>query len=100
MTQLSRYTLIEKIGSSVLGAVYKAHDTVSGSPVALKVLQLGMLDDVSSREMDARLEREFEAAARLIHPGIARVFEIRRDGKTALIATELVDRPSPHLSTP
>jgi serine/threonine protein kinase len=94
MTQLSRYTLIEKIGSSVLGAVYKAHDTVSGSPVALKVLQLGMLDDVSSREMDARLEREFEAAARLIHPGIARVFEIRRDGKTALIATELVDGPT------
>jgi len=94
MTQLSRYTLIEKIGSSVLGAVYKAHDTVSGLPVALKVLQLGLLDDVSSREMDARLQREFEAAARLIHPGIARVFEIRRDGKTALIATELVDGPT------
>src|SRR5205807_2064006 len=93
MTQLARYTLLDKIGSSVLGAVYKARDTVTGRPVALKVLQLGLLDDVSSREMDARLRREFEAAVRLVHPGIARVYEIRRDGRTALIATELVDGP-------
>ncbi|OLB14593.1 MAG: hypothetical protein AUH10_03810 [Gammaproteobacteria bacterium 13_2_20CM_66_19] len=93
MTQLARYSLLDKIGSSVLGAVYKARDTVTGRPVALKVLQLGLLDDVSSREMDARLQREFEAAVRLVHPGIARVYEIRRDGRTALIATELVDGP-------
>ena len=94
MTQLSRYTLLEKIGSSTLGAVYKAQDTATGSLVALKVLQLGLLDDVSSSEMDARLQRDFEAAVRLEHPGIARVFEIRRDGRTALIATELVEGPT------
>lgn len=93
MIQLNRYTLLEKIGSSTLGAVYKAQDTWSGCLVALKVLQLGLLDDVSSSEMDARLQRNFEAASRLRHPGIARVFEIRRDGRTALIATELVEGP-------
>jgi len=94
MTQLSRYTLLERIGSSVLGALYKAQDNTSGSLVALKVLQLGLLDDVSSSEMDARLQRDFEQATRLQHPGIARVFEIRRDGRTALIASELVEGPS------
>jgi len=94
MTYLSRYTLLAKIGSSILGPVYKAHDTVTGSTVALKVLQLGLLDDVGSGEMDARLQREFETAARLRHPGIAHVFEIRRDGTTALIATEFVDGPT------
>jgi eukaryotic-like serine/threonine-protein kinase len=93
MTQLSRYKLLEKIGSSTLGAVYKAQDTATGSLVALKVLQLGLLDDVSSTEMDGRLQRDYEAAIRLQHPGIARVFEIRRDGRTALIATELVEGP-------
>jgi serine/threonine protein kinase len=93
MSQLSRYILLEKMGSSVLGAVYKARDNVTGSLVALKVLQLGLLDDVSGSEMDARLQRNFEAASRLQHPGIARVFEIRRDGRTALIATELVEGP-------
>ena len=94
MSQLGRYTLLERIGKSLLGAVYKAQDTVTDTPVALKVLQLGLLDDVSSREMDARLQRDFEAAVRLVHPSIARVHEIRRDGKTALIASELVDGPS------
>src|SRR5215831_14638278 len=93
MSQISRYILLEKIGSSVLGAVYKAKDNVTGSLVALKVLQLGLLDDVSGSEMDARLQRNFEAASRLQHPGIARVFEIRRDGRTALIASELVEGP-------
>jgi serine/threonine-protein kinase len=94
MTQLSRYTLLDRIGSSVLGALYKAQDNTNGSLVALKVLQLGLLDDVSSSEMDARLQRDFEQATRLQHPGIARVFEIRRDGRTALIASELVEGPS------
>src|SRR5438105_12494584 len=94
MTQLARYSLLDKIGSSVLGAVYRARDTVTGRPVALKVLQLGLLDDVSSREMDARLQREFEAAVRLVHPGIARVYEIRRDGRTALIATRSEEHTS------
>jgi len=94
MTQLGRYILLERIGSSVLGALYKAQDTATGSLVALKVLQLGLLDDVSSDEMDARLQRDFETAARLQHPGIARVFEIRRDGRTALIASELVEGPT------
>jgi serine/threonine protein kinase len=91
MAQLSGYILLEKLGSSVLGALYKAQDTATGSLVALKVLQLGLLDDVSSDEMDARLQRDFDAASRLQHPGIARVFEIRRDGRTALIASELVE---------
>ncbi len=94
MTQLSRYTVFDKIGSSILGVVYRAQDTVTGSMVALKVLQLGMLDDVGSREMDARLQHEFEIASRLLHPGIARVLEIQRDGTTALIAMELVDGPT------
>jgi eukaryotic-like serine/threonine-protein kinase len=94
MSQLSGYTLLERIGTSILGAVYKAQDAVTSKLVALKVLQLGLLDDVSSCEMDARLQREFEAAVRLVHPGIARVYEIRRDGKTALVASELVDGPS------
>jgi serine/threonine-protein kinase len=94
MNQVGQYALLDKIGSTVLGAVYRAQDTVTGYTVALKVLQVGLLDDVSSREMDTRLQREFEAVTRLIHPGIARVYEVRRDGKTAIIAEELVDGPS------
>ena len=39
MSQLSRYTLLERLGSSVLGSLYKAQDTTTGSVVALRVVQ-------------------------------------------------------------
>lgn len=94
MSQLSRYTLLERLGSSVLGSLYKAQDTTTGSVVALRVVQLGLLDDVSSSQMDARLYRDVGAASRLLHPGIARVFEIRREGRTVLIASELIEGPT------
>ena len=94
MNLLSRYTLLERIGNSVLGTVYKAQDKANGSLVTLRVLQLGLLDDAARAELEARLQRDFEAADRLQHPGIARVFEMRREGHTALIASELVDGPT------
>ncbi|HEX4388292.1 MAG TPA: protein kinase [Steroidobacteraceae bacterium] len=94
MNLLSRYTLIERIGNSVLGTVYKAQDKANGSLVTLRLLQLGLLDDAARAELEARLQRDFEAAERLQHPGIARVFDMRREGHTALIASELIDGPT------
>jgi len=94
MSQLGQYTLLDKIGGSVLGTVYRAVDTGSGRTIALKVLRLDMLDDVSSREMDARLTRDFQAVSGLTHPGIAAVYDLRRQGDTALVAMELVEGPT------
>ena len=75
MSQLGRYMLLQRLGSSVLGSLYKAQDTTTGSAVALRVVHLGLLDEASSSQMDARLSREVGAASRLLHPGIARVFD-------------------------
>jgi eukaryotic-like serine/threonine-protein kinase len=94
MTELGQYTLLEKLGGSVLSAVYKARHKVTGSIVALKALQLDVLDDVGNREMDMRLQEGFESVAPLIHPGIGRVFEMRREDRFALIVAELVDGPA------
>ena len=94
MNLLSRYTLLERLGNNVLGTTYKAQDKATGSLVTLRLLYLGLLDDVSRQELEARLQRDFEAADRLQHPGIARVFEMRREGHTALIASELIDGPT------
>jgi eukaryotic-like serine/threonine-protein kinase len=94
MTQISQYTLLDRIGSGVLGSVHRAVDTTSGRTIALKLLRLGMLDDMSSADVDAGLQREFSAVSRLTHPGIAGVYELRRDGDLGLIAMELVDGPT------
>jgi eukaryotic-like serine/threonine-protein kinase len=94
MTQISRYTLLKKVGSGVAGALYHARDTARGSLVSLRVVQLGLLDDISSRQIDYRLQRDVPALARLTHPGIGRVFEIHREGRTLLIASELIEGPT------
>jgi eukaryotic-like serine/threonine-protein kinase len=93
MTRIGQYTLLAEIGRSVLGAVYRAVDMASGRTIALKVLNLEMLDDVSSADMNARLQRDLNAVSRLTHPGIAGVFDVRREGNLALIAMELVEGP-------
>jgi serine/threonine protein kinase len=58
---LGQYTLLAEIGRSVLGVVYRALDGISGQTIALKVLDLDMLDDVGRSEMNARLQRDLSA---------------------------------------
>jgi serine/threonine-protein kinase len=78
----------------VLGVVYRALDGISGRTIALKVLDLDMLDDVGRSEMNARLQRDLSALSRLIHPRIARVYDVRREGNLAVIPMELVEGPA------
>ena len=79
-----RYVLGELIGAGGMGRVYRAHDEVLDRDVALKVL-----DRPEAGEDAARLG-EACAAARLTHPGIAKVFDCGRDAGHAFIVTELV----------
>jgi eukaryotic-like serine/threonine-protein kinase len=95
MTRIGQYTLVAEIGRrKALGTLYRAVDMASGRTIALKVLNLETLDDVSSAEMNARLQRNLNAVSRLTHPGIARVFDLRREENLALIAMELVEGPT------
>ena len=91
MTQIGQYTLLAEIGRKALGTVYRAVDTVSGRTIALKVLNLEMLDDVRAADMNARLQHELSAVSRLTHPGIAGVFDVRREGNLGLIVMEFVE---------
>jgi eukaryotic-like serine/threonine-protein kinase len=94
MTQIGQYTLLAEIGRKALGTVYRAVDTVSGNTIALKVLNLEMLDDVRPEDMNARLQRDLSVVSQLTHPGIAGLFDVRREGNLALIVMELVDGPT------
>jgi hypothetical protein len=70
-----------------MGAVFRAHDDVSGRPVAVKVL-LGRLDP----KRLIRFQREGVAAANLNHPGILRVHAAGEDGGRPYLVCELVER--------
>jgi serine/threonine-protein kinase len=68
----TRYVLVDKLGQSGMGSVYRVEDTTLGRLVALKVV--GFAD--SEGEFAARLLREAKVIAQLEHPGIVPVHDL------------------------
>ncbi|HUY31758.1 MAG TPA: serine/threonine-protein kinase [Pirellulales bacterium] len=64
---LGEYALLEKVGTGVMGDVYKAAHRRMGRIAAVKVLSPAA---VSSPDMVKRFRREVKAAALLTHPNI------------------------------
>ncbi|MEZ6196324.1 MAG: serine/threonine-protein kinase [Planctomycetota bacterium] len=84
---LGRYRILSELGRGGQGAVFAAQDERLGRRVALKVLST---NDFVSGEVVARFEREAEAASRLDHAGIARIYELGEEDGLRYIAMELV----------
>ncbi len=78
-----RYRLLSLIGEGGMGKVYKAHDTVIGRDVAIKVLPTELGAD---REYRQRFRREAYTAARLTEPHIIPIHDTGEiDGQLYLV---------------
>jgi eukaryotic-like serine/threonine-protein kinase len=78
-----RYRLEALLATGGMGEVWAARDLLLGRAVAVKVLGGALAGDGRAAE---RLRREARAAARLEHPGIARVLDLgEHDGRPYLV---------------
>ncbi len=84
----SGYDLLEPIGRGGMGVVFKARQRALGRLVALKQIRAGL--DADPSEL-LRFQTEAEAAARLAHPNIVRVFDVGVQDGSPYIAMELVE---------
>ncbi|MFI4862059.1 MAG: serine/threonine-protein kinase [Phycisphaerales bacterium JB063] len=66
------YHITGQLGEGGMGVVWRAVQLATHRRVALKVMGAGMFGSEQARR---RFEREVELAARLEHPGIARVYD-------------------------
>jgi serine/threonine protein kinase len=82
-----RYRLRARLAAGGMGAVWVADDAVLGREVAVKVLGEALAGDGLAAE---RLRREARAAARLGHPGVARVLDLGEDGGRPYLVMELL----------
>jgi eukaryotic-like serine/threonine-protein kinase len=82
-----RYRLIERIASGGMATVWEAEDTALHRRVAVKVMSARLSDDESFLE---RFRREARAAARLLHPNAAAIFDYGEDSGTPYIVMELL----------
>ena len=90
-TDVSHYRIESKLGEGGMGTVYRAEDTKLQRRVALKFLPIDLCSDEQAR---SRLLKEARLAARLNHPNIAAIYEVRESEDMPFIAMELVEGES------
>src|SRR6476469_7411433 len=71
-TIFGRYRIEAVAGSGGMGVVYRATDTETGPPGALKVVSSVRTPDEENRE---RLVREAQLVARIDHPGVVPFYD-------------------------
>lgn len=67
-----RYSLGRFIGQGGMATVYKGYDNKLKRPVAIKIMKVSLAGDENFRE---RFRQEAEAASRMAHPTIVKIFD-------------------------
>jgi serine/threonine protein kinase len=84
---VDQYELYESLGSGGMGQVFRGRDRILGRDVAIKLLSGSLVDNPLLLE---RFQREARLAAKVNHPGVAKVFSNGVWNRTPYIAMELV----------
>jgi len=85
--ELSGYEFLEEIGRGAAGVVYKARQESLERFVAIKVVALS---GAGAKQL-ARQRQEAEILARLHHPNVVHIYEVREHGGCLYLVMEYVD---------
>jgi serine/threonine-protein kinase len=84
----SRLTLTREIARSAITTVWEGYDTGLDRKVLVKAIHPQYARETDLR---ARLEREARAIARVSHPNVVQIFDLRTDGEDLSLLLEFVD---------
>ncbi len=83
-----RFRIVRELGRGTSGVVYLAHDAAVGADVALKTF------DQPDPARFLRLKDEFRVLRDIVHPNLARLYELVADDPQAYLAMEYIDGKS------
>lgn len=84
--RIGRYALLDRLGSGGMGVVYAAFDAELDRRVAIKVIR----SDILSTSAEARLRREAQAMAKVVHANVVAVIEVGAHDDQIYVAMEYV----------
>ncbi|MCX4244871.1 serine/threonine-protein kinase [Paraliomyxa miuraensis] len=87
--RLDRYHVLEAVGRGGMGVVYAAYDADLDRKVALKVLH--ERDALADERAQQRLLREAQAMAKLSHPNVITVHEVKAVNGRVFVSMEFVE---------
>jgi serine/threonine protein kinase len=87
-TMLGKYEIKSLLGRGAMAEVYRALNPALNSDVAIKVMSPSVMEN---KESAARFRREAQAAARLTHPNIIRVYDFDIEGDVYYMVMELLE---------
>ncbi|MBF0555750.1 MAG: protein kinase, partial [Nitrospirae bacterium] len=91
ISTLGRYLVLRELGRGAMGVVYLGKDPKINRDVAIKTLSYEDIDSEQVEEIKTRFFREAEAAGKLSHPNIVRVYDVGEDKDVAYMAMELLE---------
>ena len=90
---LSRYLVLDIVGSGGMGSVFRGWDPKLERPVAIKTIHIGgdQRAGVDATEQRKVLLREAVTVAKFNHPNIVAIYDVEDAGQDAFLAMEFVD---------
>jgi uncharacterized tellurite resistance protein B-like protein len=85
---LAGYQVLDRLGRGGMGTVYRAKQVALDRDVALKVLSQRYSSD---KTFVNRFFKEAQAAARLNHPNVVQIYDVREEKGLYLISMEMMD---------
>jgi serine/threonine-protein kinase len=84
---IGHYRILDRIGTGVIGDVYRARDTKFGRTVAIRVLNEAVARDPARRR---RFLDDARAAAAVSHPNIAALYEVGESPDLLYLVSEFI----------